>query len=61
MEFDSLSPPVMGDFPHWPQLIPTAPPLASTSIKTRNTPLGEVQVEDKSTHLTHPVENNAQN
>ena len=61
MEFGSLSPPVMGDFTHWPPLIPTAPPLASTSIQTRNTLLGEVQVEDKPTHLTHQVENNAQN
>ena len=61
MEFVSLSPPVMGDFTHWPPLIPTAPPLASTSIKTRNTPWGEVQVEDKPRYLTHQVEKNAQN
>jgi hypothetical protein len=39
---------------HWP-------PLASTSIQTRNPQQGEVQVEDKPTYLTHQVENNAQN
>ena len=61
MEFVSLSPPVMGDVPHCPPLIPTAPPLVSTSIQTRNTLLGEVQVEDKPRYLTHQVAKNAQN